>query len=419
MRYSFFNMNLKVNFGKSFLPLDVPDKNILNIITPRNIAIEDEKKVIEEALSHPLNSVKLSEFVAAAKNILLIVNDGFRNTPTAKILDAIFFEIRTKIYKILVATGTHRVPTDKELRIILGKYYEFLEDRTVSHDAKDEREMFYLGVTSFGTEVYVNNLAMKADKILVIGSVEPHYFAGFTGGRKSFLPGIAAYETIEQNHNLALNENAKTFALSGNPVHEDMDEALGKINKDIFSIQTVLDDHNNIAAVFAGNIHDSFQKAAEQCKEIYAYKIDELADIVVAVVKSPLDKNLYQAHKGIENGKLALKKDGIIILVAECPEGIGNDNFYRLLSSCSTPKEVLAKVKENYVLGYHKSAKIAELCDSAQIWALTEMKPEDLEKIFIKPVFSLQDAIEKALEIKGKDAKIILLEDSGVTVPVL
>jgi len=410
---------LKISYGKSFLEINIPQKNILHIIKPEKVEAQNEEELITNALANPEKSKNLNEFVESAKNILLIINDAFRATPTAKILASIFFDVRTKIFRVLIASGTHRNPTKEELKKILGKYYEFLEDRTVIHDAHAERDLFYLGATSYDTEVYLNNLAMQADKILVIGSVEPHYFAGFTGGRKSFLPGIAAYETIEHNHSLALSEKAKTFSLKDNPVHEDMMEAREKISKEIFAIETVLDEDNKIAAVYAGDLDATFLRATEKCKEIYAYKIDEPADIVLTIMKSPLDKNLYQAHKGIENGKSALKKDGIIILVAECSEGIGSDNFYRLLSSCQSPTEVLKEIKSNYKLGYHKSAKIAELCLRAQIWAKTEMKPQDLEKIFIKPISSLQNAIDEALKIKGKNAKIIVLEDGGITVPIL
>ncbi len=265
----------------------------------------------------------------------------------------------------------------------------------------------------------MNKAGVEADKFIIISSVEPHYFAGYTGGRKSFLPGIAGYKTIEQNHKLALVPEAKALALDGNPVHEDMIDAIKTVKQEIFSIMTVLDKHHKVYATCSGHINDSFHAAIDRANEVFAAPLKEKADIVVSVVKFPQDIDLYQAQKGIDNAKLALKEDGIMILVAKCRCGIGGKAFADLLGSCDTPKAALDKIEKGYVLGYHKAAKMAEIGLWAQMWAVTDVEPDVISKLFIKPFSDLQTAVDQALEEKGKDASVLFLMDGGLTVPMV
>ena len=168
--------------------------------------------------------------------------------------------------------------------------------------------MVLLGRSKSGTEMRINRRGVDAHKIVIISSVEPHYFAGYTGGRKSFLPGIASYETIEQNHKLALRPEACALKLKGNPVHEDMVDALSVVKKDIFVINTVLDKNHRIYAATAGDIDTSLERAIVKANDVFISKIPEKTDIVVSVVKFPADIDLYQAQKGIDNAKYALRK---------------------------------------------------------------------------------------------------------------
>jgi nickel-dependent lactate racemase len=277
--------------------------------------------------------------------------------------------------------------------------------------------MVYLGTSKNGTEMLVNKRGVDAHKIVIISSVEPHYFAGYTGGRKSFLPGIAAHKTIEQNHKLALKQEARALALEGNPVHEDMVDALSTVKKEIFTISTVLDKKHRIYAATAGDIYKSMEAAVSKAEEVFVAKIPQKADIVVSVVKFPSDIDLYQAQKGIDNAKYALKEGGILLLVAKCRMGIGEDSFVKLLSSADSPKDALSRIEKKFVIGYHKAAKMAEVGLYAQTWAVTDLDPKILESIFIRPFSSLQEALDKAFEEKGKDAKALILLDGSLTIP--
>ncbi|MBC8313190.1 MAG: nickel-dependent lactate racemase [Candidatus Cloacimonetes bacterium] len=413
-------MILKIPYGKEQkIDVSIDEKHISGVLEPNEVPIGDEIETIKNAIENPINSKNLYDFLLDSKDVLFIVNDATRPTPTARVLDIIYEDIKNFNPKFIVATGIHRTPTEDEYHQIFGKYYEIFKDKIFAHDARKEEDMVYLGKSKNGTEMYINKLGVDADKIVIIGSVEPHYFAGYTGGRKSFLPGIASYKTIEQNHKMALEPNAKSLQLDGNPVHEDMIDALKTIKKEIFAIMTVLDKNHKIYAATSGHINDSFLAAIDKANEVFVVKIKEKADIVLSVVKYPMDIDLYQSQKGIDNAKHSLKEDGILILVSSCRSGIGEEAFIKLLSSCDTPEDVVSEIKSNYVLGYHKAGKMAEVNLRAKVWAVTELNQEILKKIFIKPYKSIQKAVDDAIKVKGNDSKMIVLLDGSVIIPMV
>ncbi|GAB6143746.1 lactate racemase domain-containing protein [Desulfocicer niacini] len=413
-------MKISVPYGKTEkLTADLGNSIDPVILEANDVAIGDTNSLIQGAMASPQESKDLSTFLADATDLLIIVNDATRPTPTSTVLDAIWDDIKAIPLKFIIATGAHRGPSQEEYIQIFGSHYENIKDKIVVHDALKDEEMVYLGNSSNGTEMFVHEEGVKAHKIIIIGSVEPHYFAGYTGGRKSFLPGIASYKTIEQNHKLALVPEACALALEGNPVHEDMIDALKVVKKEIFAIMTVLDKNHKIYAVTAGDIHASFYAAIERANEVFCAPIKKKADIVVSVVKFPADIDLYQAQKGIDNAKLALNKDGILILVAKCRCGIGGKAFADLLGSCDTPQEVLDTIETGYKLGYHKAAKMAEIGLWAEMWGVTDIPDDEIEKLFIRPFHSLQEALDAALEQKGADADVMFLMDGSLTVPML
>jgi len=414
-------MDIQVSYGKDEkLKVGIPDENVLSVVEPNKVEEQNQTEILLKAIENPINSKSFTEFLSDAKDVLFIVNDGTRPTPTAKVLDIIYEQIKDKNIKFIIATGVHRAPTQEEFDFIFGKYYNIFKDRIYVHDSKKDEDMVHIGTSKNGTEMYVNRLGMGAHKIVIIGSVEPHYFGGYTGGRKSFLPGIASRKTISQNHKYALKPQAQALALDGNPVHEDMIDALKTIaDKEIFSIQTVLDGERRLYGVTSGHIHDSFYAAIDKAKEVFCVKIPEKADIVVSVAPYPMDIDLYQSQKALDNGKLALKKGGILIMVSKCRTGIGEPTFFELLSSSDSPQKALETIDKGYKLGYHKAAKMAEIGTWAEMWGVTDLEDKDMNAIFIKPFHNLQNALNKALEQKGKNSKVIFLMDGSITVPMI
>jgi nickel-dependent lactate racemase len=412
-------MNIEIPYGKQDrIAVTLDDDRVLGSVHSNPTAPVDGREVLERALNQPIGSPPLDQFLRGAEDVVILVNDATRPTPTAGVLETIVPLLGDIPFRFMVAAGSHREPTEEEFRQIFGRFYDRFQDRIEVHRARLREEMEVIGTTSRGTEMAVNRRVLQADRIVVIGSVEPHYFAGFTGGRKSFLPGVAAFETIERNHSLALNREAHTLALEGNPVHEDMIEAVAPLlDRKVFGIQAIVNQEGVIQDATTGHLGECFPPATEMSREVFVVPIPEKADVVVTVAPFPTDINLYQSQKALENGKLALKEDGILILVSTCRDGIGDDTFARLLSESDSPRAALEKMQTGYRLGYHKAAKIAEVCLWARIWALTELSDEQLEPLFIKPIDDLQSALDQALETRGADARVLFLMEGSLTVP--
>lgn len=414
-------MQIPIRYGKDdIIDLSVPGKNLLGVFNPNPVAKFDETALIAKALANPINQKSFDEFIAGDEKIVIIVNDGTRPTPTAKVLKQIYPKLRDKNKTFIIATGCHREGTLEEYEMIFGKkiYAELnAKGEVCDHDSKKD-EMSYLGESKNGTQMYLNKIVAEAKKVIVIGSVEPHYFAGYTGGRKAFLPGVAKYETIEQNHKLALSADAQALRLEGNPVHEDMIDAMKVLaHIDVFSVQTVLDSEHGVYYASAGDLNDSFYDCVKKADEVFCVNIPRKADIVISVAPYPMDVDLYQAQKALDNGKLALAKDGILIMVAKCRTGIGPKPFFNLMASAPTPQEVLEKISNEFHLGYHKAAKMAEISLWAQTWAVSELSDDEMRAVHLKPYHDLQKALDDALAQKGADAGIIILPFGSMTVP--
>ena len=413
-------MEINVPYGTDHQTIEIPDHNVIGIYHPNEVEKAPERDTLYTALNNPIDSPSFSDFLDDARDVLFIVNDGTRPTPTAKALEIIQDDIRKVNAHFIMATGCHRAPTDEEYRFIFGSLYDEFKDKIYVHESRDKKDMVHLGRSKNGTEMYVNRHGVEAHKLVAVSSVEPHYFGGYTGGRKSFLPGIASYETIEQNHKYAIRAEAKTLALEGNPVHEDMIDALKTVeDKEIFSIQMVLDRERSIYAATAGNIHSSLDAAIEKANDVFCIETPEKADIVVSVAPYPMDVDLYQSQKSLENGKLVLNEGGILIMVAKCRTGVGEKSFFDLLASEKTPQGALDQIDKGYVLGYHKAAKMAEIALWAEMWAVTDLPDSDVEAVFMKPYKSVQGALDEALAAKGSDAKVLFLMDGSVTVPMI
>lgn len=410
-------MKVEVPYGKNeSMEAEIPERNLVGIVYPNDVEPRDGFEAIQEALDNPVGSSKLIDFLRGSDNPVFILNDGTRPTPTSRVLEMLSNRINMSFPKYLIATGAHRAPNEEEYYLIFGRFYDMLRERVHAHDSRKDRTV-YLGDSKNGTEMWINEIAVEADRLVIITSVEPHYFAGYTGGRKSILPGIAAFDTIEQNHKMAMRLEAQSLVLDGNPVNEDMIDALKVLEgKPIFAIQIVLDRYHNIFKVEAGELAESFEKAVNWAKEMFSVDVGEKVDAIISVAPYPMDIDLYQSQKAIDNAKWALKDEGKLILVSKCRDGIGHDTFYQQLSMSKDPSEILENLKKEYKLGYHKAAKMAEVAQWADLWAVSDLESDILEKANIRPFNGLQSAVDAVLQWKG-DAKILVLMDGSVTVP--
>jgi len=414
-------MEVKIPYGEKYISVKISEP--CEVLVPKKVLIKDKNTLILKALENPIDSKSFNEFISESNKLLVIVNDATRPTPTSKILDYLLSVLSSHPnVKFLVATGIHRTPTKDEYKFIFGDNYEVFKRKIYAHNARKDNDMVYLGKSKNGTEMYINKLIPEYGNVLVIGSVEPHYFAGYTGGRKSFLPGVASYKTIEMNHKLALSDKASSLTLKGNPVHEDMVDAMNVLkNINIFSIQTVLTSDHKLYAVTAGDLHKSFNAAIKYSNEIFCVPLKKKGNIVITAAPYPMDIDLYQSQKALDNGKLALEDNGIIILVSKCRTGIGEDAFLDILGKADSCNKVLEILSEEYKLGYHKAAKMAQIGIKNEIWAVTDLDNKIVRKALMKPYRDIQIALDEAIKkikTRGDKPRIIFMPFGSLTVPL-
>lgn len=411
-------MKIAIGPHESFDEIEIPERNLVGVFGPSSAPEHDEKALLARALEQPLNRPGLDDFLADTDDVVILVNDSSRATPTAMALEHLWESFAGRELTVVVATGSHRAPDEGGLRYIFGDMFPHVRPHIRIHRARDD-EMTSLGRTSRGTEVAINARVRDASRVVVIGSVEPHYFAGFTGGRKSFLPGVSAYRTIEGNHRLALLPEARCLTLEGNPVHEDMLEAMGIIGEEnVFALQFVVDGTHRVASAYAGALDATFTASLEPARAMASVPIAGLMDVVIAVVHPPMDVDLYQSHKAIQHASLAVRDGGILILVSSCREGLGPTKFYEILAEVDDPRAVGEVIGGRpYRLGDHTAARFAAVLERIRVWAVTDLPSDVLEGLFVKAHSELQRAIERALAETGRDARLLVLTSASVVVP--
>lgn len=412
-------MKITIPYGDKDATIDIPDHHRVVVLEPKRLKRGEARQIIRQSLTEQHGPVSLDEFLEGGGGVLCVVNDATRPTPTAEILRCIDGYLSGRPVDFIVATGTHGPPSRAEMSRIFGAGLDAVRDRISVHNCLDEVRLYFAGRTSFGTDLYFNRVLSEYGKVLIITSVEPHYFAGYTGGRKSLNPGLAGRKTVVHNHCLALSSGAESCALAGNPVHLDMIESLGYLSNEIFAIQAVLDRDHDIYSVDAGALAPSFEAAVRRSDEVFCVETDGKFDIVISVASFPMDRDLYQAQKTIENGKLALKDGGILIFVSSCGRGTGPSGYMELMISAGSVEATLEKAGEGLEFGCHKAWKLAELMKRAEIWGVTGLRGELLSSIFVRPFSSVEEAVSAALHKRGREATVCLLMDGSHTVPRL
>jgi len=266
----------------------------------------------------------------------------------------------------------------------------------------------------------VNKIFAEADVRILTGDIEMHYYAGFGGGRKSVLPAISSAETIQHNHALTLHPEARTSILEGNPVHEDMVEA-ARLAKIDFVLNVVANPKGKIVQAFAGDLEQAFYEGVKLVEEMYKVSIDRRADIVVVSPGGyPADINLYQAYKAIDNALNSVKRGGVIVLVAECPEGYGNEMFYDWMARFEDLKSVEKQIKKHFDLGGYKAYRLLKALEKAQIILISTMPDYYAVNVFkLRTARALNDALDEAFKIAGKQAKVWAIPHGHVTYPVV
>jgi lactate racemase len=291
--------------------------------------------------------------------------------------------------------------------------------KAISHDCR-AADLVHVGTTkTHGNKVYVNRVFAEADVKVLLGDVGFHYYAGYGGGRKSVLPAVSGEETIKHNHAMLLHANARTGILEDNPVHRDMTEA-ARLAKVDFIINVVENKKGEIVKAFAGDLEQAFMEAVKLVDEMYRITVDRRADIlVVSAGGHPADMNLYQAYKALDNALDAVKRGGVIILVAECPEGHGNQVFYDWMTRLGDLKNVEHEVKRNFVMGGHKAYYLLKALQNHQIILVSSLPDYYATSIFkLKTARAVNDALAEALKIVGSASRVWAMPQGSYTLPI-
>jgi len=410
-------------YGESDVCIRVPARNFLGSIEAKKVVgVSDPESEIKRALKEPIGSKRLTEIAQANQKVAIVVDDATRDAPSELMLLPVLEElnsvgVKDKDITIIFGCGTHRVVTTIEAKKLLGK--EVINRiKTISHNCKSE-DLVYIGKTkSHGTKVRVNRVFAEADLKILLGDVGFHYYAGYGGGRKSVMPAISCSQTIQNNHAMLLNSKARTGILEGNPVHEDMTEA-AKLVKVDFIVNVVTNSKGELVRAFAGDLEKAFYEAIKLVDELYRVTVDRRADIVVVSAGGhPGDINLYQAYKGLDNALEVVKRNGTIILVAECPEGHGNQVFYEWMMRFGELKKVEREVKRHFVMGGHKAYYLLKAQKNHAIILVSSLPDYYASDIFkLKTARAVNDAFKEALKISGSASKVWVMPEGNHTLP--
>jgi nickel-dependent lactate racemase len=409
-----------IPYGKTEVCARIPTRNFLGHIEPKEkTGVADSKAEIERALNQPIGTQRLSEIAKAGDKVAIVVDDATRATPSHMMIPPLLDELNKTGVKdedvtVIFGCGTHRPVTPAEMEKLVGK--EALERaRTINHDYMAEDQVF-LGETSKGTKVSVNKAFAEAGVKVLAGDINLHYYAGYGGGRKGVLPAVSSAETIQQNHALLVHPKATTGVLEGNPVHEDMMEAT-KLAKVDFILNIVINSRKELVKAFAGDPKQAFLEGTKLVDEMYKVPIEQRANVVVVSAGGhPHDINLYQASKAIQNALEAVKRRGVIVLAAECPEGHGNEAFAEWMEKFTDLKRLEKEIKKHFVLGGQKAYYINKALQKATIILLSVMPDCYAINTFkMRTASAMNDALRDAFEVAGKNAKVYVMPHGNDT----
>ena len=417
---------IKIPYYTSSLDLHVEEENLEAVITAKTDTFDpgkSEAELVEEALANPIGTKRLRELAKGKKKVTLVTSDHTRAVPSKLTLPILLREIREgnpdAEITILIATGLHRATTEAEQRRMFGDAIVDHEKIVVNEAFKDE-DFAYVRSLPSGAELWVNKAALDCDLLITEGFIEPHFFAGFSGGRKSILPGICNAATVNENHSYKAISSpySTTGVLAHNPIHEDMVCAARAVNVQ-FILNVALNGEKKVIAAFAGDLEEahatgvSFVRKLAQCPSI-------TGDIVITSNGGyPLDQNLYQSPKAVATAEACCADGGVIIMCASCFDGMGGTHFEKLIVRGTVDEidEYLSRIPPKETIPEQWCAQIYSriLKKHKIILVTTYLDHELVRKANMIPASSPDEALAMAYEMKGKDARVVVIPD-GVAV---
>lgn len=424
-------MEIEIPYGRDRLELKFSETDRVHVgETPETISREDPEKAVLEALDEPIGSEPLKEIVKNKKeaqreiSVAIIIDDKTRACPDDLLVPVLVerlteASIKPENIKIIVATGLHEPPDEEEAKGLAGGKYLADGIEYVGHDAVNS-DLESIGKVSQGYEVEVNKHVTKADLKIATGFIEPHFFAGFSGGRKSVLPGVASKSSILANHSYENigNENARTGVLRGNPVHEGASEAAELAGLD-FVLNVVLNKEQDIVQAVAGDFRKAFLAGVARDLDVSGIGLEKRYDAVLTTNSGyPLDQDLYQTVKGIYTASLVAGSGAPIIIASECSAGLGPDNFYSLSKNNSDPASVLDYIEENGpIIAQWENQVLCEVLKDHDVFIKSSLQPGKIKDMMLNPIEDLQGLVRNVLTGLEEDQELLVIPEGPFSLP--
>ncbi len=407
-------------YGNSYLQICAPGDRLV----PRQAEpIVDETSAIVDALNHPIGRPPLKEIVHPGERVAIVVNDITRLTRTDLMLPPIVETLNAagipdRDMFIIFALGIHRLQTDEERRLIVGEEI-YSRIRSFDHVATDDASLVEIGTTSFGNRVAINREVWEADRIILTGEIIYHLIAGYSGGRKSLVPGVGGFRTTTFNHKMIFHPDCRSGKLDGNPAHEDLLEACQMVDPD-FIVNVVLSPEGKLIRAVAGHYDLAHREGCRTVDQMLRVDIAEPYDVVIASAGGfPLDIDLRQAHKGLENACQALRPGGSILFYAECPKGAGIKSFEDYVRLYRDDREMQAALDREFVVGGHKAWWVARLGRLFNVHLVSGLDSDFVRRCHFVPVSpdEHQQVLQDLLHDAGPAARVCVVPYSGFTLP--
>ncbi|MGP8243038.1 MAG: nickel-dependent lactate racemase [Bryobacteraceae bacterium] len=412
---------IDIAYGKGRLAVEAAG----DVLAPRAAKpVADETGAVFDALENPIGTRPLREIARPGERVGIVVNDITRLARADLLLPPIVDTLNAAgvpdgdIF-IVFALGIHRRQTEEERRRIVGDRI-FGRIRSFDHISTDDGSLVEIGTTSFGNRVEINREVWEADRIILTGEIIYHLIAGYSGGRKSLAPGVAGFRTTTFNHRMIFDPNCRAGKLDGNPAHEDLLEACRLAEPD-FIVNLVLSPEGGLIRVVAGHYDLAHREGCREVDRMLAVEIDQPYDVVVASAGGfPLDIDLRQAHKGLENACQALRPGGSILFYAECPNGAGIRSFEDYVRRYRDEYEMRAALEREFAVGGHKAYWVARLGRLYDVHLVSALDPEFVRRCHLQPVAPADHsaALGRLLEKAGPGARVAIIPYAGFILPV-
>lgn len=414
-------MDINLGYGKEKVTLTVPDSNMQAVIEPNvvDMAIAGLDEV-KRALGNPIGSPHLKDIVKQGEKICIVTSDITRPMPSKTVLPPLLDELHEAGCKdeditIVFALGNHRRHTQEEMIQLVGEDV-YTKIRCIDSDQDD---IVDLGQTEYGTPVEIFREVAEAHRVICLGNIEYHYFAGYSGGAKAIMPGVSTANAIQANHKRMVEATSVTGNIDSNRVRQDIEQVINMQRID-FILNVVLNEKKEIVKAVAGHYISAHRVGCAFLDSLYLTPVKKRADIVVVSAGGfPKDINLYQAQKALDNSKHAVREGGVIILLAACGEGLGEEVFERWMTTADSPQVMIRQIEQKFELGGHKAAAIGMVQEWCNVYLVSEMNDEFVKSLFFSPYSSAQEALDEALQKLGDDANVIVMPFGGSTLPVV